>query len=521
MLPKIPSFEEVNYTDFKVNRYTRAVNICQAEESAFDAYCHLLEESGFTYLEGRNERTFRYGAYRKGMCGVFINYFRNLRELNITIDENCNYFDYENKPGAPCVSTQITQLYLVEFGMSYVIRLSDGRFIIIDGGADHDQDVEALMKCLKKSTPHEKPVIAAWILTHMHLDHYYCMIEFLDRYSQDVKIEGVFLNFPEGEAFEHFPELIKVRENPLNQPAARLERLIKHIVDLQLPCYAPHCGQTYHIGEASCEILSCTDITMHQDVRINPTSIAMRMELAGQVIMWMGDLYIASTHFHERYEDYLKADILQLPHHGFGIGKLPPAIPCFDYVAPKVCLMPVSYEIGYSNFSAHNIHIRHAILNLGIEELIVGEPQRTITMPYKAPFWAKEELLRNYRYGMQSSGASVWFFGELNTAREEDFEFSFANMTYRPTEVNCEMFFHEKKDVVRNFKLEIPGNTYQKKHILLRDVIDENGETVTENVLGERVLPENATFCVRFKCNHPIVITHASHKADYHTTDVI
>ena len=151
----------------------------------------------------------------------------------------------------------------------------------------------------------------------------------------------------------------------------------------------------------------------------------------------------------------------------------------------------------------------------------MGEPQRTITMPYKAPFWAKEELLRNYRYGMQSSGASVWFFGELNTAREEDFEFSFANMTYRPTEVNCEMFFHEKKDVVRNFKLEIPGNTYQKKHILLRDVIDENGETVTENVLGERVLPENATFCVRFKCNHPIVITHASHKADYHTTDVI
>ncbi len=521
MLPKIPGFEETNYTDFQVNRYTRAVNICQAEESAFDAYCHLLEESGFTYLEGRNERTFRYGAYRKGECGIFINYFRNLWELNITVDEKCTYLGYENKPGTPCVSTQITQLYLEEFGMSYVIRLSDGRFIILDGGAEHDKDVDALLKCLKKSTPHEKPVIAAWILTHMHSDHYYCMVEFLDRYSDEVVIEGVFLNFPEGEAFAHFPELVKEQKNPEDQPAVWQGRLVAHIENLKLPCHIPHCGQTYHIGEAACEILTCTDVTIHQDVRINPTSLAIRMELAGQVILWMGDLYIAITRFHERYEDYLKADILQLPHHGFGIGKLEPAIPCFDYVAPKVCFMPVSYEIGFSNFSAHNIHIRHAILNLGIEELIVGEPQRTITLPYKAPFWAKEEMLRSYRYGMQSAGASVWVFGELNTAKEEDFVFSFGNMTYRPTTVNCELFFENKKDAVRKLKLEIPANSYQKKHILMREVVDEDGNTVTESALGKRILPENAAFCVRFKCNHPIVITHENHKASYHTSDVI
>ena len=55
----------------------------------------------------------------------------------------------------------------------------------------------------------------------------------------------------------------------------------------------------------------------------------------------------------------------------------------------------------------------------------------------------------------------------------------------------------------------------------MRDVLNEDGETVTENVLGARALPENAPFCVRFKCNHPIVITHEHHKAAYQTADVM
>ena len=63
-------------------------------------------------------------------------------------------------------------------GMCYVIHLSDGTFIIIDGGeADelgagiYDFNSRALKDHLMRVTGGEKPIISAWFITHFHLDH--------------------------------------------------------------------------------------------------------------------------------------------------------------------------------------------------------------------------------------------------------------------------------------------------------------------------------------------------------------
>lgn len=64
--------------------------------------------------------------------------------------------------------------------MSYVIRLTDGRFIVIDGGREFEPDSERLYQCLKNGSSGQNPVIAAWIMTHPHSDHFHCFIEFMD-----------------------------------------------------------------------------------------------------------------------------------------------------------------------------------------------------------------------------------------------------------------------------------------------------------------------------------------------------
>ena len=46
------------------------------------------------------------------------------------------------------VTPEITQIALEDFGMSYVIRLSDGRFIVIDGGRDFEPESDKLFKAL-------------------------------------------------------------------------------------------------------------------------------------------------------------------------------------------------------------------------------------------------------------------------------------------------------------------------------------------------------------------------------------
>ena len=77
-----------------------------------------------------------------------------------------------------------TPLYGIATGLSYIITLEDGRFVVFDGGGISSNNIEhdVLWNALKTlyvkiygRTPTEsEPIhIAAWILTHNHWDHCY------------------------------------------------------------------------------------------------------------------------------------------------------------------------------------------------------------------------------------------------------------------------------------------------------------------------------------------------------------
>ena len=77
--------------------------------------------------------------------------------MNIVWEKNCRYFDYEDISLKSVVPVQLTQLTLEDFGMSYVIRLTDGRFIVIDGGREFEPDSERLYQCLKNGSSGQNP----------------------------------------------------------------------------------------------------------------------------------------------------------------------------------------------------------------------------------------------------------------------------------------------------------------------------------------------------------------------------
>ena len=57
-------------------------------------------------------------------------------------------------------------------GLCIVIRASNGKFIIIDGGWDRQRDADDLYNILAEYTPSgTTPTVAAWVLTHAHEDH--------------------------------------------------------------------------------------------------------------------------------------------------------------------------------------------------------------------------------------------------------------------------------------------------------------------------------------------------------------
>ena len=77
-------------------------------------------------------------------------------------------------------------------GMSFVMTLADGSYIVYDGGFRIDAPI--LLDYLEKNNVRsEKPRIAAWVLTHSHGDHYLAMCEFADHYADRVTVEHFLL----------------------------------------------------------------------------------------------------------------------------------------------------------------------------------------------------------------------------------------------------------------------------------------------------------------------------------------
>lgn len=516
----IPAFGE-ECIENRANEKSRVFVLDNSPEASFDSYKKLLEDSGFINKEEYSGGNHRFAAYQKGSGGVFLNYFAAIRQLTIAAEEDCAYFDFSDASKNASVTAEITQIKLEDFGMCYAIRLPDSRFIVIDGGRDFEPDRARLWKCLRKGSLGEKPVIAAWILTHPHSDHYLAFIGFMKEYGEQVTLERCILNFPEADDLIHYPKLEK--KDKRFEDASGITNIPKMWEEIERSgavAYMAHTGQKYAVGAASLEILASMDDTLHLSQNINASSLVIRMELCGQVILWATDASFSDARLPEKYGDHLHADILQVPHHGFQCGTAEAMMRGYDLIRPKVCLLPVSEFNAYTAFSAHKESTRYLMTEIEeLEEVITGTPERTITLPYRAPKNAKKDHEERYAIGQKRSGANTWVFTDLNTARDEDMVFSILNMTHAAADLTIELFFESSKQLVRSIKAVAPALVVKKLNIV-GDEVDGDFEYFDWLSLKKRGVPENAPFAVRFISDVPLVISHPDHTAAYSARNI-
>lgn len=506
---KIPIFEDKEFFDTYENTQNRVVTIPNVDISEFNAYIEYFKENGFVECEQYVNNGHRFTALSRESVGAFLNYFESIRELTIVFEHNCNYFSYSDTRGSATVAPQITQIALEDFGMSYAIRLPDGRFILIDGGREFEPDADKLYNRIKADSPFEVPVIAAWIMSHPHSDHYFCFIPFMEKYADSVKIEKFILNFPEVDDLIHYPKLEK-------SSLEYMPRMYELIAKIGAPLYTAHTGQTYRIGDAVCEILSSMDNTIHLSSNINAISLVIKMELEGQTILWATDASTSAAKLPERYGDYLKADILQIPHHGFQCGTPEAEIEAYDLIKPKVCFLPAMDYNAYSFFCIHRAGTRHLMGLDCVEEIITGEVERTITLPYAAYTEAKREYESKAALGLESCGAKVWIFSELSTDNPEDFVFTILNTIVVKTDVWVELFFEDQTRIVRFIKAEIPSGSIRKLCIV-GDEVYGNTRFYNPDSLKIKGIPAGVPFMARFMSHTPIVVSNKNHAAIYHS----
>ena len=195
-------------------------------------------------------------------------------------------------------------------GMSYVIQLSDGKFLVFDGGywADADNLYNLLVKY--KPSTHKKPIIAGWFISHLHGDHYGCLNTFSGKYSEQVEVEGFYHNFP----------YVPMGEDQTTSPSAALsvEAAMRKWTNAKL--YRKlHSGEYFNFSGATVTVL-CTLEDVYPNVYGdgNDTSTVVRVDIAGQRIIFTGDANPSeSAAMCKLGTEVLKADMVQFAHHGY------------------------------------------------------------------------------------------------------------------------------------------------------------------------------------------------------------
>ena len=240
-------------------------------------------------------------------------------DLPITSEENV----YTRVSG---MKNTITQFFpnhnYSHYGMGYAIQLADGSFIIIDGGENIDDprntstdtDSDILYNYLMSAKPasHEKPIIAAWFLTHRHNDHVDLFYRgFLPEHGDDVVIEQVVYNFGKG-------TLGIPREY---EEVGRFEKsyLTKYVPEAKV--VTGHTGYTFYIRNAVVTVRYSADDLYPFDIVdgfVNNESLVLDMVIdGGQRILFTDEVFVpGSRALVNMYGEDLASDVIQLSHHG-------------------------------------------------------------------------------------------------------------------------------------------------------------------------------------------------------------
>ena len=376
----------------------------QTDAAAFITYLNALENDGWVqYSNNIIEGTNLFATYTKEEKSLYCYYISTKHTAYVVCspDQNLEVREQDNQYEAVC-TTQLTQIKLLckdwTGGMSYLLRLSDGRFIIIDGGYNESDFYHArqLYDLMNEQNVLEKITVAAWIITHPHSDHLGTAADFLRLYnSSQVDIQQMIYNFPtEKDIMKFEPETV-TSDNPSFMPTFLMA------LDIFWPnmCITVcHTGQRYHFADVTIEVLHTLEdyypetVTGFSSNKMNGTSLVLSLEVGGQRLMYLGDCAEdESVDVLAMWGDYLKSDIMQASHHGLRGG----TTELYEAIDPEVVLVPnaASYIKKILEFYASRW-----IWNNGsgrVREVILsGWEQRTLELPYtpaeSAPYFATD-----------------------------------------------------------------------------------------------------------------------------------
>ncbi len=293
--------------------------IYNSDEAGFTSYQSDLEGAGFTKYTENTIGTNKFATYTKDNVMVHMMSLPAMKCVRIIAQTDAVLPATEAPKITATVQPSITQLGLEgydtsgsanQIGMSYIYQLSDGSFVVVDGGHNVDLAADQIYNKLKEMAPDANNIhVQAWIITHAHWDHMGALFKFSEKYAGQLTVDQLLWNLPND-----------VEMNGGSETEAKNRTLIRDAAEkLGAQTAKVYSGQVWYFGDAAFEILCGVELVAPQSFEyFNNSSIVFSVELGGQKIMQLADCGpLESPILTNLYGTELKSDIVQNGHHGY------------------------------------------------------------------------------------------------------------------------------------------------------------------------------------------------------------
>lgn len=355
-LTEVPKFTAATYSaTYPSGDGIQQLYYTGADASKINTYVNQLKTLGYVKTEDNSINGNRFvTCYGKGGL-VHISYLNHNKTLSVILDELKNSVYKYDEPKYTKVTDQTLAVISLDYdthqdtvsggnhdasGMSYVVTLEDGRYVIFDGGYGKAADHHILYNYLKDNNKRKdgKIVIAAWIFTHDHSDHYGGFVDFSSTYGTQVTLQYYFMNCGNKDRYDQKPS----GWLPGTSADGGLPHYCLDVYFKTAKKIVPHTGQKIVFCNTVFEILSTQESHTPSKIQwVNDSSIIVRMTANGVKTVFLADAEAQTTKLLvNMYGSTIGSDIMQIAHHGYSGG----SVELYQKIKAKWSLWPTSQE---------------------------------------------------------------------------------------------------------------------------------------------------------------------------------
>ena len=300
-----------------------------AGEKDYRDYCAKLESCGFALYSSNSANGNLFSTYFDGENIVNVSYI-SYKDVDKYVVRNVSYVlisvDSIRNSTLPCKAEPfeaITEANVSLVGFTaLMIRLLDGRFLVIDGGMDRDRIYNALCA---QNVRGGKPVVAAWMFSHAHGDHMNGFYHTLEDHADDIVIERIIHSFPGESLYMPAKNYMEGAPNPEGEGMNRRnDKMHAYITEKMPECKytVAHAGQIFEYAGVKLEVLMTSEnLYKKQMFDSNMSSVVYAFTMPDGRFIALGDAVDgASKMLRKIYGKSLKCDAVALAHHAFNGG---------------------------------------------------------------------------------------------------------------------------------------------------------------------------------------------------------